>query len=186
MEDKEIWRPVAGLEGIYEVSNKGRVRSLDRVEIQKNGIARKRKGRIIKTSIKQNGYAHFRLSHNGEATDVSVHRVVAAAFIPNPHNHPCINHKDGNRANNFVENIEWCTYKYNNEYMNRINRAVEARGCRKIGKYSKDGVLLDVYRSTNMAASVNRLSRGNLYSALHGKQKTCGGYKWKYMEGDTN
>lgn len=179
--NNEIWRAVDGLEGLYEVSNKGRIRSLDRIETQKNGVKRPRKGRIIIPALKKTGYLSIGFSIHCRVIYTSVHRVVAEAFIPNPHNYPCINHKDGNRQNNFVENLEWCTYQYNNTYNNRPQRAANAVKRRAVGKYTKDGTLLAIYRCASAAARENNLSSGNLGVTLRGGQKTCGGFIWKYI-----
>ena len=182
MKHTEEWRPVKGLEGIYEVSNRGRVRSLDRIEVMKNGVARPRKGRILKPNVKANGYYCFHYSYKCKTIEVSVHRAVAEAFIPNPLQLPCINHKDRNKLNNNVENLEWCTYRYNSTYEGARDRAVASRGCRKVKKFSLDGVFIEEYRSCGAASSANGLSNGNLYNTLHGYQKTCGGYIWKYSD----
>ena len=182
MEEIENWRPVTGLEGIYEVSNFGRIRSLDRIEIMKNGVARPRAGRIIHPNIKANGYYCFHFSINGKTKEMSVHRAVGEAFIPNPLNLPCINHKDGNKLNNNVENLEWCTYRYNNTYDNRVERSVMSRNCRKVKKLSLDGTLINEYRSCNAAAVANGIRNSNLYQTLHSNQRIRGGFVWKYSD----
>lgn len=107
---KEIWKDIDGFEGDYQISNLGNVLSL------KYG-----KHRLL--SINKSGcYAQVILSKNGKFTAKSVHKLVALAFIPNPNCYPIINHKDTNPFNNEVSNLEWCTYKYNNEYNGRIEK----------------------------------------------------------------
>ena len=107
----EIWKPIAGYEGFYEVSSLGRVRSLPRVTA--SNIL---KGRLLKPNITVYGYQQVKLCKHGTARQHKVHRLVANAFIPNPQNFPAINHKDWNTSNNTVENLEWCDTQYNNTH----------------------------------------------------------------------
>ena len=100
--EKEIWRPIKGYEGWYEVSSYGRVRSLDRVIIHSDGRKRLFKGRILKPKKYQNGYLFCDLCKNGQMKNVIIHRLVAQAFLPNPDNLPEVNHKDENKTNNFI------------------------------------------------------------------------------------
>ena len=114
---KEIWKDVKDYEGLYQVSSIGRVKSLPREYTDSMGRAVKKKERILSLRISsQTGYPTLNLFKNGKRETVSVHRLVAEAFIPNPQNLPCINHKDETRDNNIVENLEWCSYRYNNTY----------------------------------------------------------------------
>lgn len=120
MEEKEeIWKDVVGYEGLYQVSNLGNVKSLERVV--KRFVRGKYislypvKEKLLKLYINSNGYISVGLYNNG-FNSFEVHRLVAQAFIPNPDNLPCVNHKDENPKNNNVKNLEWCTYQYNNTY----------------------------------------------------------------------
>jgi hypothetical protein len=127
----EIWKPIPGYEGYYEVSNTGKVRSLTRTVIMKDGKPRPIKGRELKPKI-NNGYPTVNLSKNGTVKTIRIHRLVALTFIPNPDNLPIINHKDENKQNNNVNNLEWCTYEYNNNYGNNapaknIYKALKAK-----------------------------------------------------------
>ena len=118
---QEIWKDIRGYEGYYQVSNFGNVRSMDRVD----SYCRNLKGRILKLS---NGiYKSVTLSINNVCKNYNVHRLVAEAFIPNPDNLPCINHKDEDKHNNNVNNLEWCTYGYNNNYSELSKKASLAR-----------------------------------------------------------
>ena len=110
----EIWRPVKGYEGLYEVSSFGRVRTVEHMEKCGNKM-RVRHGRIKSTFIRNN-YVCVQLSKNGINKNINMHRLVALTFIPNPDNLPIVNHKDRNTKNNHVENLEWCTVQYNNTY----------------------------------------------------------------------
>ena len=108
---KEYWKSVVGYEGLYMVSNWGRVKSI------KFG-----KERILKPVTNSSGYLLVGLYKNNIEKKYSVHRLVAEAFIPNPYNLPQVNHKDENKQNNVVSNLEWCTHEYNNTYGTRIER----------------------------------------------------------------
>ena len=113
---KEIWKDIKNFEGLYQVSNKGRVRSLDRISVNCYGMPRKLKGKILKPHLNVYGYLDIGLSNCGNGNIFKVHRLVADAFIPNPKNLPQVNHKDENKQNNCVENLEWCTNAYNVKY----------------------------------------------------------------------
>ena len=117
----EEWRPVVGYEGLYEVSNIGRVRSLDRYVKGKGKSYFLHKGRVLSPGIKTEGYLIVRLQRRM----FYVHRLVTEAFLPNPDNLPEVNHKDEDKLNNRVDNLEWCTVKYNNNYGTRTIRAKE-------------------------------------------------------------
>lgn len=109
---EETWRDIAGYEGMYQVSNLGRVRSLDRTD--KRG--RKWSGKVLAPIKTKLGYLHIHLLSDGKPETAKIHRLVAESFIPNPDNLPEINHKDENKANNVVTNLEWCDRRYNTTY----------------------------------------------------------------------
>lgn len=108
----EEWRPVVGYEGLYEVSNTGRVRSVDRYVKTCYGSYRLHKGKVLSPGIRPDGYLVVSLQYRM----FRVHRLVAQAFLPNPDNLPQVNHRDENPGNNNVDNLEWCTAKYNNNF----------------------------------------------------------------------
>jgi hypothetical protein len=117
--EEEIWRDIPGYEGYYKVSNLGRVKGLERkVPHPTCGGKMTVHEEMLSTPISFNGrgYCQVVLSKNGKSKRPSVHRLVAHAFIPNPENKPCINHKDGNKTNNKVENLEWCSYSENSTH----------------------------------------------------------------------
>lgn len=118
----EEWRPVIGYEGLYEVSNLGRVRSVDRYVKSKGESYWLRKGKMLSPAKDKNGYLKVNLSCNGKNNIIRVHRLVAQVFIHNPDNLPEINHKDEDKTNNRVDNLEWCDRKYNNNYGTKIER----------------------------------------------------------------
>ena len=112
--EKEEWRDVIGYEGLYQVSNLGRVKSLPKYSNSK-GYPELRKEKILKPYItgKYRNYCTVRFI---DKKAYKVHRLVALAFIPNPNNYPIVNHKDENAANNRADNLEWCTNAYNVKY----------------------------------------------------------------------
>lgn len=133
---KEIWKDIPGYEGFYQISNCGRVKSLERdtTSIHKNGnilqkTVRHENEKIMSGNIKRTGYIEISLSKNGKTKYFLVHRLVAQAFIPNPEKLKTVNHKDENKENNYVENLEWLSQKDNNNYGNRNY---------KISKYMKE------------------------------------------------
>ena len=109
---EEIWKPVKNYEGLYEVSNNGKVKALYK---RVDGIKchREWKEHLLRLGVDPNGYYRCALSHNNQSSTKKVHRLVAEAFIPNPNNYPCVNHIDGNKQNNNVSNLEWCTHLQN-------------------------------------------------------------------------
>ena len=115
----EVWRDIKGYEGRYQVSNLGRVKSLN---YNRTGVEQ-----VMSPRHNENGYAIVILSDFGKRDYQLVHRLVAQAFIPNPNNYPVVNHKDENPSNNNVDNLEWCTVRYNNEYGTRVERASKNR-----------------------------------------------------------
>ena len=116
----EEWRSVVGYEGLYEVSNTGQVRSLDRYV--KGKSYRLHKGKVLSPGKNSRGYLSAVLSYNGKHKAITVHRLVAEAFLPNPDNLPEINHKDEDKTNNSVDNLEWCDRSYNNNYGTRKDK----------------------------------------------------------------
>ena len=118
----EKWLPVVGYENYYEVSNNGKVRSLDRIVACNKGFTVK-KGIVLKQYIKQ-GYHYVCLQKDGHRYFTGVHRLVANSFLPNPNCLPEINHKDENKHNNSVENLEWCSHTYNVRYGTAIKRKI--------------------------------------------------------------
>ena len=112
VEGQEIWKPINDYEGYYEASNKGHIRSVERLVNCKNG-KRLSPATILKPSLGQWGYEQVTLRKEGSKKTVRVNRIIARTFIPNPNNLPQVNHIDGNKTNNNVENLEWCDASHN-------------------------------------------------------------------------
>lgn len=124
---QEVWRPIPQFEGRYEVSNIGRVRSLPKIIIRK-GHGVYLRPEAIMTNVKTPfGYFVLKLRNEGKDFRIPVHRLVAMAFIPNPNNYPIINHKNGIKTDNRVENLEWCTHKMNTAHAWRIGLAFKSQ-----------------------------------------------------------
>ena len=134
--------------------------------------------------IKRNGYLHVGLYVEGKEKIFSIHRLVAMAFIPNPNMLTYVNHKDENKANNAVENLEWCTPRYNNHYgkskpvNNLKNGAVKQR--KKVCMFSKDGRLIAEYCSAREADRQTGINQSNITKCCKGKASVAGGYVWAY------
>ena len=156
--NNEIWKPVKGYEGIYEVSNIGNVRSLDRSVIKYNALTKRDnilhiKGQIMKPSINKYGYYYLSLSKDGNRKSHLVHRLVAEAFIDNPNNLPQVNHIDENKLNNNVDNLEFITLEDNVKYS--LNQ--------EIYKLDLDGNIIEKYTSINEAGRQNNMKISNKF-----------------------
>lgn len=172
---EEVWKDIEGYEGLYQVSNKGRVKSLN--------YNKTKKEKILKPIINSNRYLQVKLCKNKTIKRFSVHRLVAMSFIPNPNNYPCVNHKDECGTNDVVTNLEWCTHKYNTNYGTGIERASKARS-KKVYQYSKDGELIAVWEST-IECSRNGFDQGNVAKCCRNCYLIEGnnvykGYIWSY------
>lgn len=167
---QEIWKSVVGYEGLYEVSNLGSVRSLPR---KGTNIT----GRVLRYSTDRCGYRQVILAKFGERKCAKVHRLVAQAFLPNENNHPCINHKDENKQNNNVGNLEWCSYYYNNIYNGRAKKAASKKH-KKVFCVE----LNSVFDSFADAARSTQISAGNICWCCKGNLQTAGGYHWRYAD----
>ena len=182
---KEIWKDIKDYEGLYQVSNLSRVRSLERWEMLKNGYSRSRKGRILKTHIDKYGYERVMLYKDGKQKLKQVHRLVAEAFIPNPDNLPCVNHKDENPLNNVVSNLEWCTYKYNINYGTAIERRSEkmtnGKLSKKVFQYDLEGNFIREWESVHEAGR-NGFNQAHIIDCCKGKYKQHKGFIWTYKK----
>ena len=179
----EIWRPVRDFEGLYEVSNLGRVRSVDRWSKYKGSdtIQAYRKGRLLRQFKTKCGYYLVSLSRDGGTRHYSVHRLVAEAFIPNPDNLPEVNHKDENKFNNCADNLEWCTNIYNIHYGTRIYRSLTKQHFKPVEQLTLDGRHIEYYQGVSDASRHVGANRCNISRACKGRYKTSYGYRWRYI-----
>lgn len=170
----EMWEPVKDYEGIYEVSNLGRVRTL-------------RTNKIMSPKH-VNRYLALRLAKEGKLKQKYIHRLVAEAFIPNPENLPQVNHKDENPKNNSVDNLEWCTGKYNVNYGTCQERSLKKRidkikRCKNVQK-DAFGNIIAVYDSIKDASEKTGFFQQNIQACCAGKLKRCHGYSFEYLTDD--
>lgn len=173
---KEEWRDIKGYEGQYQVSNQGRIKSFKLW----TGSMYINNERILKNVIYKNGYENVMLKNK----HFLVHRLVAKAFVPNPNNLPIINHKDGNKANNNANNLEWCNYSHNEKEAYRLELK---KGCKKaIVQYDKKMNKIKEWESIAQANLQTKISRTNISECCLNKRKTAGGYVWKFKEEDKN
>lgn len=183
---EEIWKSIPGYEGYYEVSNIGNVRSVTRTIIKSNGQPQTRIGKIINQTLDQKGYKQLNLHKDGVCKKMKVHRLVAMAFLPNPNNYPIVNHKDENPSNNNVDNLEWCTYQYNNNYGTKIERLVQKQSNNPIIMCDKE-THEPIKEFLNMRIATEELgyspnSKTSICEVLKGRRKSAFGYWWKYKE----
>lgn len=172
--DGEEWRDIKGFEGWYQVSNFGRIKSLNRPF--------KPGDKILHPTLKDDGYMKVSLlGGRSKGKNMLIHRLVAEAFLPNPDNLPIINHKDENKSNNHVENLEWCTYRYNTMYSPSIGCTLNRNDMSKpILQFSLDGDFIKEYPSVAEAARQLGVSATSISHACHGKVKQSHGFKWTY------
>ena len=183
---EEEWRPIKDYEGLYEVSNMGRVRSLNYKNTKEE--------RILKLTKDKRGYLRVPLTKDKKRKIYRVHRLVALTFIPNIENKPCIDHINTIKTDNRVENLRWTTLKENNN--NELSRKHNSESNKdrklseehkyKIGKANGRRVYcveLDmIFDSLAEAERVIKVKHGNISTVCNGKRKTAGGYHWRYVE----
>ncbi len=170
---KEIWKDVQGYEGLYQVSNFGKVKSF-----RASAKFGKPEEMLLKPSLINSGYYVVTLYKEKEKHKFQIHRLVADTFIPNPLCLPCVNHKDENKLNNNVDNLEWCTYQYNNNYGTARIRASETKANPVIQKTLK-GDVLAVYKSPRVASQLLCVDYVNLVNWC--RAGIGNGYMWQYV-----
>lgn len=147
----EIWKPIRGYVGLYEVSNFGRVRSVNRIIVRSDGKIKRFRGMLLKFSKINSGYLTVTLSKDGKEKQYLIHRLVAETFIPNPKHLSQVNHKDENKLNNRLSNLEWCTERYNTNYGTAMERSANKRG-HAVVLLTKERVCVAEFKSTREAA----------------------------------
>mgnify|MGYP004503631335 CR=1 FL=1 len=178
----EYWRPTVGFPG-YEVSSHGKVRSVARDYIDSIGRKQHVKGQVLTLQYQRNnkGYVQVMASlyKNGKMHRLLVHRLVAKAFISNPYNFPQINHKDENSTNNNVENLEWCTAKYNNHYNNLVERRSKKK-CKLVDVFDINNNYIETMPSCKDASIKYNVSRGSISSCCNGVINSVKNYIFKF------
>ena len=157
-------KDIIGYEGLYQITSCGKVYSY-------------RSKKFLKPGKVRGGYLQVGLWKDGEMKKYLVHRLVAEAYLPNHNNLPCVNHKDENKENNALPNLEWCTYEYNNNYGSHIEKVAKSCGkpvyCEELNK---------TFDGAHAAARELGLDNSHIIKCCKGKQKTTGGYHFRYQE----
>lgn len=200
---EEIWMDIHDYEGLYQVSNLGRIKSLKRKVYAGNGKMRWQYEKILSNNkTNGNGYKIVSLSKKSKNKNKYVHRLVMETFAPNKINFKSmpienrdefdlekleVNHIDENKSNNSVDNLEWCTPLYNNLYNNKNIRAKKTRirkhiGCKKILQMNDNDEIIKEYLSIKQASEEMKVSNQAISDCLRGIQKHSAGYKWKYAD----
>lgn len=154
---KEIWKDIKDYERLYQISNYGKVRNV-------------KNNKILKKRIDKKGYSHYALYKEGKIKEFKEHRLVALHFIPNPNKFLQVNHKDENKLNNFVENLEWCDNQYNCYYSH----------ARKIIQKNSNGKIIKIWNSVKEASNFFGVNHSTICACLTKRTKTSCGYKWEY------
>lgn len=192
---EEIWIDIKGYEGLYKVSNLGKIKSLDKQMMvygfQKEPIKTIRKGKILKPRITRYGYEKVLLTKNNKSKNYFVHRLVAISFIENPNNYNEVNHIDGNKRNNNILNLEWCTHSQNMKHCfdNKLrkNNAKPMLGLtyennplsKKVYQYDLDMNFIKEWGSIREASESIGVDASNISKCCNGHAKTCKGFIWK-------
>ena len=172
----EVWKDIEGYEGLYQVSNTGKVKSFR----GRNGAIDK-EGHILKANLCR-GYPNVGLCKgDGTRKTFLVHRLVAAAFVPNPNGYKEINHKDENKLNGNASNLEWCTRDYNMAYGTARLRQGVSRG-QPVEQFTLDGIKIATYCSAEIAGTINRVDASSIHKCCKHQRKYVGGYQWRYSE----
>lgn len=157
--------------------------------------------RWLKATLGNNGYYGVELRNSYGARRLSIHRLVALTYIPNPNNYPQVNHKDENKLNNDLSNLEWCTNQYNMTYGTFIERKVAhtdyskpsyrenaikngKKVCKPVARYTKDGQYIDSFESAKDAARKLNFNSSHITECCRKQRKTSNGYVWKYERSD--
>lgn len=172
----EEWKDIEGYEGLYQISNQGRVKSLNYNHTGKE--------KILKYGKRPNGYLKTTLIKNGIRKDIYIHRLVAQTFIPNPDDKPCVDHIDTNPLNNKSENLRWCTQKenLNNPLSIEKIKGINNYNAKPILQFTLNGEFIRRWDCVMDASRELGCSHGNISSCCNGSRNKSYGYKWGYVE----
>ena len=176
---EEKWKAIEKYEGFYEVSNLGKVRSINRLVTYTNGKKANHRGNILKQTKAHNGYLRVCLSKNNEKKSFQVHSLVAKAFVPKPKGKNQVNHLNEIKTDNRHVNLNWLTAKENINYGTGIERRAKSRGV-KVSQLSKSGDIVKVWPSMSEAGR-HGFDFRNIYACCIGRQKSHRGYRWQYV-----
>ena len=187
----EIWKDIKGYEGLYQISNLGRVKSLIKFHNTKNNVGYFSKEHILKPGIR-NEYFMVCLVKNHKKKSISIHRLVAENFIKNPHNKKQVNHIDGNKLNNKADNLEWCTNQENiiHSWVNGLSKVTKRMRThtkerqKPIIQYDRNMNLIKEWESASIAGEKLGIWQQGIVACLKRRTKTAGNYIWRYKEGE--
>lgn len=189
MVNKEIWKDIEGFEGLYQVSNLGRIKSLP-----KKRLNCKLPETIIMKPKNTRRYFQVTLIKDKNRKQCLVHRLVAQAFIPNPENKPQVNHIDGNGFNNKVDNLEWCTAQENSSHAWKTGLSktttkqlehfykIKIDNSKRVVQMDLNGNVIKIWKSASDAARTIKGNVSRICNCCRGGQKTSSGYIWKYLK----
>jgi len=169
----EVWEDIKRLNGKFKISNKGRIKN-------------KKTNYVLKQNINKYGYCRVRLSIGKVKVTLMIHRAVAMAFIPNPNNKKTVNHINGVKTDNNIDNLEWCSQKENVRHAWDIGLATLDGLKIPVIMYSLDGKELETFESTREAGRKFKIGNSHISACCKGQRKTAGGYKWKYYNKKEN
>ena len=199
---EEKWKDIEGYEGLYQVSNLGRIKSLERECHFKNrwgqDAVRHIDEMIMKQKVKFNGYLTICLSNGKTRKHILVHRLVAKAFIPNPENKPQIDHINGDKQLNIVTNLRWVTAEENisnplwiekannvsKETRDKMSLSAHKSHNKAIVQYDLNGELVGIFDSAAIACRFYGYNKSSICDVLKGRHKQAYGYRWEYKKGD--
>lgn len=168
----EIWKDIVGYEGKYQVSSLGRIKNF-------------KKNTFLKPINHSGGYLNVDLYKNGTSLKKFIHRLVAEAFIPNPNNLPEVNHKDEYKKNNNVNNLEWCSPKYNSNYGTRITRKAQSTK-KKVLQFDLNGIFIKEWESAVDIQKETGFGKGSIGRCCRNQQYQAYGYIWRYANENQN
>ncbi len=195
---EEIWKDIIGYEGLYQISNLGRVKSLPKKLKCRNGFFRIKTEKIIPNRINNKGYFTITLWNNYKCKTFLTHRLIAIHFIPNIENKPCIDHIDTDRLNNSIDNLRWCTHKENmNNPISLINNSTSKKACssrtnktkkergrktapKDVCRYDLHGKYIDTFYSATDAENKIGISQSDISACCLKKKPSAGGYLWAF------
>ena len=169
--NKEIYKPIKGYEGYYEISNLGNVKSLQRTIEREGGSTMVLTERVLKPNLTTAGYYHIGLRKGGKRKAYTIHRLIATTFIDNPEGLPQVNHIDEDKTNNRIDNLEWCTAKYNMNYSL----------AKTVYQYTLSGELVKEWDSATTACKDGKYTAPNITNVCNGTYSHHKGYKWSHI-----
>jgi hypothetical protein len=175
---EEIWKDIKGYEGLYKVSNLGNIKSLK--------YRHHNREEILIGGIKKTGYKQVILVKDNKVKYKLVHRIVAETFISNPNNKPQVNHIDGNKTNNNINNLEWCSQRENQKHAYKIGLqkpilTEKNKYSKKVAQYDFNNNLIRIYNAVREASRINQLNPRDISKCCNNKRKQVGGYIWRFV-----